>query len=326
MLTMALCMGLGCLSAGTGTTRTAEMLAVVPSPTFTGEIRKVAAAPAVRPQVAYNCQGLLSSRHAPAATPGAAVELAALLHDSERGTPLTADRIDRAIANVSKVAPSALGLRTRIVTQSAALRLARTLGEPHTKKLVVIAETMALPASVLEALGDRPEAAALQFLGPESTWIDRRTVFCGSSILLHDRIFGGLLSFRPIRTEDKRALIAQIVAFDTEHRPHVTPVVQTIELRTSLAVDAPACIVERDPHEATLSTVSYDDTPHSMFVRKIEDGGFGCRSCHAKTDSFGLSDLSPKEAGPIIAGRKARMLLLSERTFAELRAPGPKFD
>lgn len=170
---------------------------------------------------------------------------------------------------------------------------------------VVSARIQALAPSrqQLAALGDPTRPIVSGFLGDQV--IERATVTCGKGRSIHVAHFHGALAFRPLRTGDTRALVAQLVAFDDSGRPWTTPYVDHAEVRQWGLEGAPACVIEAG-HDGALHPVEYRDLVEDRFVRRTSDG-VGCNNCHRDTNALGARDVTAEELVDIDRARAAQV-------------------
>jgi hypothetical protein len=232
--------------------------------------------------------------------------------------PTHASLADEAILGIwSAVDADALDVETRIVAQNAAYRLAVAQPLNRIGRLaLLVVERLALPAARLEALGSEPVALE-RWLGSREGWIERATDQCGRGPLFHERVFAGAFAFHPIRSEDRRALVAQIVAFDKDGRAHVTPLVEAVELRFGFEDAAPACVLELDVETvgddglARLFTAEFEELEaRPPFVTKFAgtEPAVACRSCHPTARAFNARDVPATEAPALRAARRHNLV------------------
>ena len=179
----------------------------------------------------------------------------------------------------------------------------------HAAVLGVIART-APAAAALDALGASalPEVAAI--LGVASGVTQRSTRTCGSGNSIHTQANHGLLAFRPLRAGTTRSLVAQLVAIDALGHPHITPLVDHMELRLGNAKRSPACIVEAGD-DGVLRTVTRDELgDHSGFVTRT-GSGVACASCHYDAGAVGARDLDAFETANVDALRDRQVVQLA---------------
>ncbi|MCC6993161.1 MAG: hypothetical protein IT370_00900 [Deltaproteobacteria bacterium] len=209
-----------------------------------------------------------------------------------------------------------LGLRQRIILQNQLLQVtwAAEQSSATLENARRLAGRLALPGLLLQALGSEPERGLDSFLGPRAGWIERRGETCGSSRLLHEFRYGGTLGFRPVRTATLRALVAQRVAVDVEGVPHLTPLVDHVEVRGRLDADVPACVLEFDARAqavgaaAGLRAMGLDEVHGDAFVFRRGDG-VGCLACHAPDGSRdGFEDVAPEAVAPLLDARRVTLL------------------
>jgi hypothetical protein len=196
-------------------------------------------------------------------------------------------------------------------------RRARPLYQAVHQSLMHRILALAPPKEDFAQLGaaSRPHLQAI--LGPESGIIERATRTCGSGNSVHASRFGGTLAFRPLRNETTRALVAQIVAFDNEGIPHITPLVEGIELRRGFTAEAPACVVQARP-DGTLRVAAHREIEeHLPFVEK-HGGGMTCNRCHRTAKDVGARDLSVQEVIAVDRLRDAQVDGLANQLWKRL--------
>lgn len=140
---------------------------------------------------------------------------------------------EHALHRMAAVDVTKLPQRERIVAQNAALRLAICAGEggaavqgPATS----LVRKLALPASVLDALGDAPDPAVERWIGARDAW----TELLPLRVPVHSTGLGDTRVSRPVRARAAWANIQQLVAIDTRGRPHVTPLVGELDIHAPL--------------------------------------------------------------------------------------------
>jgi hypothetical protein len=126
-----------------------------------------------------------------------------------------------------------------------------------------------------------------------------------------------LLAFRPLRAGTTRALVSQLVAFDRDGGVHVTPIVETMEMRLGDGAAAPACIV-RATDSGTLQPQSFADLDeHPPFIAKAGKG-LTCNSCHVDAKSVGARDISGDEVTRIDALRTGQVTTMATHLWSDL--------
>ncbi len=260
--------------------------------------------------VSYSCDAVGAPSRQPKLHPVAAALLnGAHLHDpklreANEGLALLVERA-HALPN------EAFTSRERVLIQAAAIKIWRAGSE----RAGELARRVALDSSELSLLDTSPEADLLPVLGPAHKWVERRGDACGSSAV-HDRVFNGLLSFRPVRSGSMRALIAQVVAFDDTGHPAVTPFVASVELRTSMRADSPACVLELTGDGLTV--MDYPDLEPTRFIEPLSNGTLSCGRCHMGDSPFDLRDLRGEEALSFRYERRQSLLSLAGSTGSAL--------
>jgi hypothetical protein len=231
-------------------------------------------------------------------------------------------RAERALDRALAVDPSALTAVERIVAQSGALRVfgPRTCPPERAiaKKAAAVVARLALPAQTLDALGAEPMPDADEWLGPRAAWIDRRA----EVPLLHETMEFFTQAFRPIRGR-AAGVVSQLVAIDSDWRPHITPIVGRIEARRDLDPSAPACVGKLDAARLACASgrivpVPEERLPRNSFVRRVAPGRVDCMRCHGSPDTHAnLSDLD--DGGEHLRARRARLLEEARAGIRSLR-------
>jgi hypothetical protein len=114
-----------------------------------------------------------------------------------------------------------------------------------------------------------------------------------------------------------RALVAQLVAFDPAGAPHVTPLVDGIELRLGDAVSSPACVIHAGD-DGTLWTATHASLEeHPPFVTR-RGNGVGCVRCHQDGNAMNARDLTAAETTKIDVLRDHQVDELARAMWAQL--------
>jgi hypothetical protein len=184
----------------------------------------------------------------------------------------------------------------------------------HASVMSLIRST-APTAAAIARLGDgaRPDVTAI--LGPRSSIVERATKSCGSGASLHVDFNRGKLAFRPLRTATARALVAQLVAFDDEGKPHITPLVEGIEMRLGDHASSPACVVQAGDDGVLRPAAHAEIVEHPPFVQR-NGTGVGCWRCHHDANTFNARDLSSTELARIDARRDAQVEVLAAQLWS----------
>lgn len=190
----------------------------------------------------------------------------------------------------------------------------RELANAVAADVTSLALKIAPTAAQLDALGASAHPRVAAILGDDIA--ERATRTCGTGNLVHVRYSGGLLAYRPLRAGSTRALVAQLVAIDTDGKAHITPLVDGMELRLGERVDAPACVV-RSGGDGVLRPVAYAAIEeHGPFVRK-QGSGLGCINCHATENAMAARDLTTAlELHEVDAARDGQVERLASGTWA----------
>ena len=228
----------------------------------------------------------------------------------------------------------ALGLAERVRLQHQLLRVAKMIAlgregnpawpgwEPARAGVVAAIRAVAPTTAELATLGDGAHPAITAVLGTNVT--ERATRGCVDGTLQHVSAFGGLLAFRPLRAGTTRALVAQLVAIDRDGAPHVTPLVDEIELRLGDDTAAsPACVVAAGD-DGVLRTVAHADLHEQRFV-SVRGEGVGCNDCHAGTRTRGY-DVPADSVPAYDRARAGQVERLAGRLWARVVAPEPAIE
>lgn len=227
----------------------------------------------------------------------------------------------------------ALPVAERVRLQHQLLRVARRLEsgradnpawrgwEPARAGVVAAIRAVAPAAGELATLGDGAHPAIAAVLGADIT--ERATRGCTTGDLAHVNAADGLLAFRPLRAGTTRALVAQLVAIDRDGAPHITPLVDEIELRVGDDTAAsPACVVEAGD-DGVLRTVAHAELHDHPFVTR-RGAGVGCVDCHAGTKTRGY-DVPAAAVPDYDRARTGQVERLAGRLWLQLAgAPEPR--
>jgi len=235
--------------------------------------------------IPYSCAALAAAHQIPAADHGVVAPWRALANISRTDVQWVAR-----VQALATVPLPPLELEERVRLQHQLLQVANRLDAERRAgpawpawriaqdRVLALVRAIAPDAGELASLGDGAHPRVASILGTEIT--ERATKNCDTGRLRHVDAFGGLLAFRPLRAGETRALAAQLVAIDTDGQPHITPLVDAIELRFGKDDRAsPACVVEAGD-DGVLRPVAQADLPDDgMFVAR-RGHGVGCDKCH----------------------------------------------
>jgi len=168
--------------------------------------------------------------------------------------------------------------------------------------IIALVRATAPTADELAALGDGAQPRVMPILGPAGGITQRATQSCGSGNSIHVFYNDGLLAFRPLRAGTTRALVAQLVAFDRDGHAHVTPLVESIELRLGDSETAPACVVEAGDDGALRPAQLGALHARPPFVVRADDG-VACSNCHTGANTMQARDIAGDELARIDAAR-----------------------
>ncbi|MCA9669071.1 MAG: hypothetical protein KC503_25925 [Myxococcales bacterium] len=297
--------------------------------------------------VPYDCRGFAAAPPAGGSCRAAHPQVAAMIEAAHAlvrkmarhhfaGKPDLWSEPRARMAALSTLRPAALHVMERVAAQSAVLIVAvKALWSGNTAVARAAARLLARLALSAEALGKlpaRPETQLRRFIGAPSGWRELRTPTQGlaaDATLHHETFFAYALAFRPVRAGERRALFGQLVAIDRSFTPHVTGIVETLEMRRGLALRAPACVAAID-----LSRLACDapalrvaatprDIPAHPFVTVVHDKVL-CASCHPRNAKGGFN-LAPVAAdaatqAAMRARRHANLMRELRKVSAKLRA------
>ena len=273
----------------------------------------------------YRCDGLVPAAQTASADPSIAAPWRALADD----TVTDPTGWIATVAAMPAAAPSGT-TEERVRLQHQLLRVAARLeryasyvpATPHAAEtraaIMKLVTAVAPSARELDALGDAAHPQVAAVLGADP--VERSTRNCGSGSLIHVSHFGGLLAFRPLRSGTTHALVAQIVAFDPAGAPHITPLVDDIELRRGDGTSAAACVVAAGD-DGILRTVGQADLEDTQFVHR-RGSGVTCVGCHHTDNAFAARDVTDAaELSEIDRARFGQVNRLAARTFELYVAP-----
>jgi hypothetical protein len=239
----------------------------------------------------------------------------------------------RVQAEVRRKLPAEMSTEARVRLQHQLLRVAEHIDGMRRERAQaaawskVHAEVMGLvrataPTSAeLSALGAGAKPQVSAILGERIT--ERATQSCASGRSIHVITNHGLLAFRPLRAGATRALVAQIVAFDTEGAPHITPLVDGMELRLGDTAASPACVIHANDDGTLRAATHATIEEHRPFVVRSASG-VRCAGCHRDGHAIKARDLTSAEAAEIDILRDGQVDQLASELWKRLseRAPG----
>jgi hypothetical protein len=233
--------------------------------------------------------------------------------------------------------PVRLSLRERIVTQNAALRIARTVAKYATSPASGLKQTLWREASRMIAwLALEPGQLSTKdadeeldhWLGPRPMWIEERVDGNADAALFHESVYLHTRAFRTVRVGDRHFIFSQLVAIDTSSRPHDTPVIGDIEIRSDTDAGQRACIAKFDAASAHCGAPAGLRVLDRLPIRHL--GGYvtvdahgraNCPTCHRRGHAFGraILDLAPVDMDGYLTRRRASFLTLLEQHLAPIR-------
>jgi hypothetical protein len=236
--------------------------------------------------------------------------------------PLTGPLLESTLAAVRAAAAydwSREPTAERIVGQNAALRLALCAQGSATAELrresIRVVQKMALPASELTAMGTDAAPEVRAWLGDPSGWQDLRSSF---KTPLHELGYARTKSVRPVIVGDMLANVGQLVAIDTEWKPHITPLVGSLEIRRPykgenvtvcaasldvgwLRCGAPAGLRTFAPESESLD-------PQAPVMFRTDQARIPCRGCHLTSGRPKSMVVSPEEGRLEVENRRASLV------------------
>lgn len=270
----------------------------------------------------YRCDAIVPSHQAPTSDPAVVAPWRALAREDDLADAIWIGRVKQ---TANKHELLVLTVEERVRLQHQLVRVAERLDrlrrfgdnrpaadDVHHAILTLIRST-APTTEQLATLGASDHPAVNAILGPASGIVERATKTCAGGNSIHVVYNRGTLAFRPLRSGAKRALVAQLVAFDPEGHPHVTPLVDGIELRLGDEVSSPACVVQAGDDGVLRSAPHAAIEEHKPFVIKNGDG-VACVRCHRDSNTMRARDLAADEVPEIDAARDGQV----ERLAAEL--------
>jgi hypothetical protein len=173
---------------------------------------------------------------------------------------MTEASVQEAIGAVDRAAAdtwSTRSLSERVIGQNAALRLAicstfrdqqvavRELVPDLRRRAAKLVRQLAPTRHELDALGTSPSPEITRWIGKPETWKDQRPPH--GFIGFHERGYGLTKAIRTMLVGTTLVNMGQLVAVDDEWKPHITPIVGSMEVRRPL-----------DSPQATLCAASLD--------------------------------------------------------------------
>lgn len=162
-----------------------------------------------------------------------------------------------------------------------------TLGKQAARAVSKFAD----PAHSFETIDLDVAEQLAPILGPSSNWWDMHIPRSRRGpTSFHERAAQHTRMFRPLRSGTTRAIVSQVVVLDDSWRPHVVPLVASIELRDGLKTSAPACALALDPASlGCLPQLSPVEDLQALvpnrFLFATEPGHVGCNQCHTPEDA-----------------------------------------
>jgi hypothetical protein len=207
----------------------------------------------------------------------------------------------------------------RIVGQNAALRLALCAQGDATAELrresIQVVQKMALPAAELTAMGTDPVPEVRAWLGDPASWQDLRS---RNKVPMHELGYARTKAVRALVVGDMLANVGQLVAIDTEWKPHITPLVGSLEIRRPfngenvtvcaasldvgwLRCGAPAGLRTFAPESESLD-------PQAPVMFRTDQARIPCRGCHLGSGRPKSMEVSSEEGRLEVQNRRASLL------------------
>jgi hypothetical protein len=207
----------------------------------------------------------------------------------------------------------------RIVLQNAALRIAiyaaRGTQRDLARAAFALADKLALEP---KRFASSDPVAAEYLLGPIATWRhrDRR-----NAPLMHASLNMDMMYFRPVLAGTTRAVIGQLIAFDTAGAAHLTPIISDLEMRASAEPTSAACVMELDLVDLLcappgIRVVDPTTHPTTHFFRRTTSGELECNGCH---DANTFPIVAETDAPALIASEIERALAAAKSAVAAAR-------
>lgn len=259
----------------------------------------------------YSCEPFEPSSPAPPADRRAAA-IASLGHVADHSAG--AREVSRELYKWVLAEPSRYTDVQRVAIQSRLFRVAQRHGSTgHRAAAMIAMRSFALPPERVARLESRRPFGLESVLGSSDEWTERATESCGNGPLTHERVAGGGLSFYPVRRGDTHALVARMVHVDTAGTPHITGVIEKVELRVGRDRRATACVLGVDDGSLSLEAQRLvprraAELPHTIFFRRDGDQ-LGCVHCHANDRAQGARDLVDPAERERIVGARERLLI-----------------
>lgn len=261
--------------------------------------------------VRYDCAGF-AQPPACARTPSVVSSVVSALRSPSgwADAVATAERLDAASLDDEERAEAQLAMRYVAHLAANDPELRQRAARTTARFLVPVRDAAADPGTAIDA-----------WIGPRAQWIEKQV----EPPLLHEHESGYALAFRPVRSGELRALVAQRVVVDAAWGVRVTEVVERIIVRRGTAVDAPACVVVRDLELRRCGGMrALDDArdlvPPSPFVPVAGDHEARCRSCHGPGKRGDLVDLDAASARAALERRRVVFLEHAALEAVALRA------
>jgi hypothetical protein len=270
----------------------------------------------------YSCDGIAAGPQYATVDPTVVAPWRALLED-HRTDDLWVRRVH--VLALTRL-PTTLGIDERVRLQHVLLGIARRTDvarrQPdaaaakaaHGAVMSLIRAT-APTAGELATLGEGVHPEVEPILGLSIT--ERATKTCAGGNSIHVRKSDGLLAFRPLRSGTTRALVAQIVAFDTDGHPHVTPLVEGMELRLGNELSSPACVIQSRPDGTLYPAAHAEIEEHAPFVHR-QGEGVSCVNCHYQPNAMNARDLTADEARTIDIARTDQVERLADDVWKSI--------
>jgi hypothetical protein len=217
---------------------------------------------------------------------------------------MSPESVDAAIAAVDglfREAETDRPARERIIAQNAALRLAicamfrgdqasvREQAIVLRRRAIELVRHLALPARDLAAMGSEPTPEIARWLGDPSEWRDQRPPV---SVAFHEQGYGFTKAIRTVIIGTTLANVGQLIAIDQDWKPHVTPLIGSLEVRRPLeSLEATLCAASLDldslrcgaPAGLRSFGAGQDRVdPRAAVVFRTDHILMPCRSCHVR--------------------------------------------
>ncbi|HKQ69599.1 MAG TPA: hypothetical protein VJT73_09680 [Polyangiaceae bacterium] len=208
-------------------------------------------------------------------------------------TPGFGERLIATVRALGELDPKTLPITRRIIAANALLRVGlcgpvetdAAQGVSLARAAAEQIHRFALTPAEVDRLGSEPNPEIAEMFGASVAWEDRAPL---AATAFHERGYGLTKASRLITYQRRLVNLGQLVVVDTEWRPHVTPVVGSLEMRDPDPARANICAASLDLGwlacgakaglRPELPGRPAEDDDSLLFVTDRQ--GVPCRSCH----------------------------------------------